>query len=460
MLDMTLKDIAGLKDCRPVNFDFSGTENTTFRGISIDTRTLEAGQVYWAIIGERLDGHQFAGEAHKKGALLSVIQQDRLTTELKDTKQPLAVVPDTLKALQELGQKQRLKYDIPVIALTGSNGKTTTKEMIAHILETKLRLHKTRGNLNNHIGCPLTLIGLNHTHQAAVVELGTNHRGEISLLAGLVNPNQALITNIGAAHLEFFESKAAVAREKLSLFEAIDRRGGVIYKNIDDPFIRAYHPENCRVIRFSLEESADVTGRILSMDARGCAVFSLNDRSEIRLQISGRHNVSNALAACAVALNMGFSEAEIAGALGNYRAFDQRMQVIEKDGVTFLNDAYNANPDSVKAALKTVTAIEDKSRLFICLGDMFELGADRIRLHEEILNSALQINPDTILIIGDSMTTAARSIKKSGHSGIVKFEDHQSLADYLRDRLQPGDLVLIKGSRGMAMEKILESFGS
>lgn len=457
MIDLTLKDIAGLKDCRPVNFDFSGAENKTLPGISIDTRTLEAGQVYWAIIGERLDGHQFVGEAHKKGAVFSVIQDDHLAG-LQNTKQPLAVVPDTLEALQELGRKQRLKFDIPVIALTGSNGKTTTKEMIAHILETKLRLHKTRGNLNNHIGCPLTLIGLNDTHQAAVVELGSNHPGEIGLLADLVNPNHALITNIGASHLEFFESKAAVAREKLALFEAIDNRVGTIYKNIDDPFIKEYQPENCSVVRFSLEERADVTGRILSMDARGCAVFRLNDRSDIRLQISGRHNVNNALAAAAVALNLGFSEAEIAEALSSYRPFDQRMQIIEKNGVTFLNDAYNANPDSMKAALKTVAAIEEKTRLFLCLGDMFELGANRLRFHGEILDSALQINPEAILILGESMTAAAQSIKKSGQSKIENFEDHQSLADFLKEKLQPGDLVLIKGSRGMAMEKILTYF--
>jgi UDP-N-acetylmuramoyl-tripeptide--D-alanyl-D-alanine ligase len=358
--------------------------------------------------------------------------------------------------LQELGTIQRLKYDIPLIAVTGSNGKTTVKEMISHVLNQKLKIHKTEGNFNNHIGCPLTLLQLNESHKAAVIEIGTNHEGEIKALTDISRPNQAVITDISGAHLEFFNTIETVAKEKLSLFDEIPING-VIYQNLDNPFIAQYERRDLTTITYSMSRDADIHGELIKLNDAGCPRFNLNDKIEIQLQIAGLHNINNALAAAAVVRQFGFSYDEIKSGLESFIAYSKRMQIIKDKGITFINDAYNANPSSMTAAFNTVSAMTKKGKIYLILGDMFELGEYAHQLHRDVLINALGINPDLICVMGHYMIDAAESINGNSRERIERFDSHETMSEYLAGRLQSDDIVLVKGSRGMTMEKVIDN---
>ncbi|MBD3224569.1 MAG: UDP-N-acetylmuramoyl-tripeptide--D-alanyl-D-alanine ligase, partial [Caldithrix sp.] len=368
---------------------------------------------------------------------------------------PLAIVPDTLQALQQLAQIHRKRFEIPVISITGSNGKTTVKEMLATILNGKRLVHKTAGNLNNHIGCPLTLMQLKASHEAAVIELGTNHPGEIELLAQITKPTDAIITNIGPAHLEFFKDLAGVTREKLALFKETPA-GGTIYKNLDDPNISGYKNADVQHITYSLNKPADVRGRLHKVNEQGRGIFRLNDKTDIQLKTPGLHNVYNALAAAAVALNTGFDEFEIKDALEDYYSYDQRMQIEHWHGATIINDSYNANPESMRMALQTLENIQTSGRIFIVIGDMFELGEDAIIQHQRIIEESLQLHPGGVFVIGPLMHQACNNIIPKDGTDLVSFESHDAIRMRLSRELKANDIVLIKGSRGMKMEKIIQ----
>lgn len=422
--------------------------------ISSDSRTVAAGQVFWVLSGQRFDGHNFVDEARRKGAVLAVVQSDRAAM-LKNVDIARVQVPDTLKALQQLAARHRAGFDIPLLALTGSNGKTTCKEMIGQVLSSSMTVHKTEGNLNNHIGCPFTLLALRKEHQLAVIELGTNHPGEIAALAEITQPTAALITNVGGAHLEFFKNEQEVAREKLTLFRFV-KSGGTLFLNKDDAFTAPFTRKDCRLVGFSLNGSADVRGKILSINAAGRASFRLNDKVDVQLRIAGVHNVRNALAAAAVGLTFGLREAQIKDALEAYTAFDKRMQVVQKKGVTIINDSYNANPASMIAAFDTVKEMKPAGKLYLILGDMFELGELAGAMHTKIIKEALAVPDSHLLVLGDNMVQAARSAVQPPSGRLSEFRNHKELAENLAARLKKGDLMLIKGSRGMQMEKILD----
>ena len=419
--------------------------------ISIDSRTVKEGDVYWAIPGERFDGHDFIKDALAKKPAFCVVQENRLKKRGKPA-YPCVSVPDSITGLQELGRIHRKLYDIPVLALTGSNGKTTTKEMTAHILGIRMNVHKTSGNFNNHIGCPLTLLELNAAHQAAVIELGTNHPGEIGVLTRTVLPNHALITNAGGAHLEFFKTNEAIADEKRDLFMEMED-GGTVYLNLDDPLLADYNDPGKKIITYSLSGSADVQGKAKGCTADDCGIFELNGSATIQLQTAGQHNIKNALAASAAAINLGFSLQEIKDALESFSAADKRMQILNLNGVKIINDSYNANPLSMQAAFETIKNIGSRKNLYIVLGDMFELGSLSADAHLNVLKSALELGPENIFVMGGSMETA---MKEFNSGKIVHFSGHKELADELKENLNSGDLVLIKGSRGMTMEKVIE----
>jgi len=451
MCELGIAEFFQICSAELLNMDSKDFKGKTF-GITIDSRSLKAGQVFWALRGEHFDGHDYIAEALQKKALFCVLQKDRLPKSKIDF--PAVLVPDSLQALQELAQIHRQQYTHPLLALTGSNGKTTTKEMIAHILTARFNTLKTEGNLNNHIGCPLTLLKLNEKHRAAVVELGSNHPGEISALTRITLPTQALITNIGGAHLEFFKNRQALADEKLSLFKEIPDKG-YIYRNLDDPFLSAFKPKTAEQT-FSMHKKADVQGRLVEIDALGRGSWQLNDKVTIHMNIAGIHNVQNALAAGAVALHFGFSEADIKERLECFKAGDKRMQVVKRLGVKFINDAYNANPLSMKAAFETLQAIKERRQLFLLLGDMLELGEQSSALHSQVLKQALQLNPQAVFIMGAMMHQAADSLVKTQRTKIRHFETHRALAADLKALLHSGDLVLLKGSRSMEMERILD----
>lgn len=452
MLSINMADIEKLTGVVFYNVPDSLLNIRHIKGISIDSRSIEPGEVFWCIRGERFDGHEYVGEAIAKGALIVVGEQSPVKKFSSEGKAMIGV-PDSLKALQELAHNQRMKYDIPVIAITGSNGKTTTKEMIAHILQAKKNIHKTMGNLNNQIGCPLTMLHMSEMNEVAVMELGSNHFGEIGALVKLVSPNRALITLIGDTHLEFLENRAGVAKEKLSLFDGLEP-GSTAYVNNDDPFLAQYQRTGLRYVRYSFEKDADYTGAYGPIDAKGCGTLILGGM-KIKLQVPGIHNVRNALAAATVALDLGVDKDDVASGLSSFGGYEKRMQVVDWNGVTILNDSYNANPASMKLAIDSLLQIEHKGRSVMAVGDMNELGKNEKKMHQDILHHALEMKVDKIFIVGDKMTKAAASISSEFAGKITPCSSVISMSDRLARFLEPGDLLLLKGSRSLQLEKVL-----
>ncbi len=448
MSEMRFSDFKELENVQFVHCENLFAQNPFLRRINTDSRKIGPNDVFWVLIGERYDAHDFVPAVALSGALCAVVQR---AVEMPRPF-PQVVVPDTLKALQQFAHLNRQRFNGTIIGLTGSNGKTSTKELIAHLLQGKQTVHKTSGNLNNHIGCPLTLLELNHSFDFAVIEMGTNHPGEIELLARITQPDAALITNLGTAHLEFFKTMDAIAREKLSLFDQM-APGKTIFVNVDDPFIAGYQRNDLVRITYGLKEKADVRARIISVDPNGNVRFELNEKVKIQLRVPGKHNVQNALAASAVALFYGLSEAEIKDRLQSYTAFDKRMQVLQHGGLRIINDAYNANPESMAVAFQALQQMEKGGGLILVLGDMFELGEQALQMHKDVLHEALRLNPLAILIMGELMTEAAKSLNAEK---IKSFNSHRELAKELKNMAASNSLIFLKGSRGMQMEKVLE----
>ncbi len=449
MLDVSLNDFLKLQDVRFVKVPNDRFRIRRLKGISIDSRTIEPEQIYWVIKGEHFDGHDFVAEAHSKAAMCSVIAEKQLSN-FTGIEIPLIVVPDTLKALQELAQIQRMKYEIPVFAITGSNGKTTTKEMIAKILQTRLNVHKTKGNQNNQIGCPLTMLLLNEMHETAVLELGTNQHGEIEILTKMVEPSHAMITLVGDTHLELLGSRKGVAKEKFKLFDNL-AAGSTVYKNLDDPIIAGYNRAGLRYVTYSFENEADYKGAYGPIDEKGCGSLKVNDNFEIQLKVPGLHNVRNALAAVAVGLDMEFSEQDITAALEGYTGFAKRMQIIEWNKIIIVNDAYNANPASMELAIDTVHKIKHKGIVALVLGDMNELGKHSTKMHKELLEYALNSGAEKIFTLGDKMNGACDKLKKAQSKQIIKCINLYDLAAKLVKAVKGGDILLLKGIRSMQM---------
>jgi len=430
---------------------------SVINGISIDTRTLLPRDIFWAIKGELMDGHSFITQAIEKGALAAVVEKRKLKF-LPKTDIPLIIVKDTLKSLQGFAAWHRNRFQIPVIALTGTNGKTTTKEMIAWILQTKYNVHKTIGNLNNHIGTPLTLLRLDADHEISIVEVGTNHPGEIAMLSSLVQPTAALITNIGRGHLEFFSSIKGVAKEKLSLFKTL-KREGTTFINLDDKEIRTARIRRKKSSSYSLSnrKSCQIKGMLINLDENGCGSWKLNRSTKIQMKVPGIQNVQNALAASTVCLSMGISEKSIKNALEKYRAYDKRMQIIKNNHTLIINDSYNANPDSFIPALETLNYLskKGKNRKIAVIGDMLELGNKSQILHRELFQHFIDYNIDAVFTIGSACKAAVDFFSQKGLTCFYSFPNHRDLGLRLKKYTKSGDTILIKGSRGMQMEKVL-----
>lgn len=454
MPEFAIADFKVLEDCRFSKKLEVLKPQVVQANISIDTRTMEAGDIFWVIRGENFDGHDFIETAFEKGAAFAVVDQNFVGQTGYDEQKPLIIVRDTLETLQEFSGFFRNKFTHPVLALTGSNGKTTTKEMISAIMEQKMTVHKTEGNLNNHIGCPLTLLAMEYSNQFSVIELGTNHPGEISLLAGIAQPSHALVTNIGGAHLEFFGNELELAKEKLSLFDSVDC-GGTLFLNNDDPWVSFYKPKGVETVTYSVEKGADVRGRFLSINQLGCTSFKLNESIDIQLQVPGVHNVANAIAASAVGIYFGLDEHEIKEGLEAYQPYSKRMELVERNGISILNDTYNANAISMKAAIETADSMRVPGRKFVALGDMYELGDQGELIHREVLKFAMSVSLEKIILVGRQFGTLFMASNWSGQ--VLWFENTEKAGEWLKKNLSSGDLLLLKGSRGMAMEKIMEN---
>ena len=421
--------------------------NAEISNVCTDSRELIPGSLFIAIPGERFDGHDFVKEAEARGALAAVVNRaiDGITI-------PQFVVQDPLLALAKIAAAHRHNIHCPVIALTGSNGKTSTKEMIASILPAPS--HATKGNLNNHIGAPLSVLQLNNQHRYAVFELGANHPGEIAHTVAIVHPDVTLINNIAPAHVEGFGSIDGVARAKGEIHQGLTATGTAVV-NDDDAYAHFWDEilSHKKVLRFSTEHPADICAEDIQLDEKGCGQFSLilpNGRTEIHLQVPGLHNIRNALAAAACCHAIGISIKDIQQGLNNFGGVKGRLTVLAgKNHSTVIDDTYNANLRSVLAALE-VLAERPGKKIFV-FGDMGELGAWATQHHQEVGLAARRLGIDLFLSCGSFSKLATESFGSGGEH----FSNQDQLAQNLIEKLSPDTVVLVKGSRSSAMEKIV-----
>ena len=437
-----------------------------FRGVSINSRTVSKGELFVCIKGERFDGHDFLAEVLDKkvgGIILS--DPKKLPDQSTHTgEEPFVIqVQDTLKALQDLANFQRKRFPFQVVAITGTNGKSTTKEMIASILETKFKTLKTQGNLNNHIGLPLTLLKREPSHEIGVLELGMSAAGEIKKLAEIAQPDIGVITNISEGHLVQLKNLKDVQSAKGELFDALTKEGTAIV-NADDPLVlELARSLRARTVTFGIDQPADVrASEIESKDNLGFQFkVSLFDKTlSVRLPYLGYCNIYNALAALATGYSLGIQEEAMTRGLENYQRMSQRNEQIRHKGIDLINDAYNANPRSMTEALKTLDNFKTQGQRILVIGDMLELGDRSIAAHQKLGEEIAESKVNTLVTVGKLASLSAKSARTLAGEKIqiLEFADHQEAADFLTQEAVSGDCVLFKGSRGAAMEKVLQIF--
>jgi UDP-N-acetylmuramoyl-tripeptide--D-alanyl-D-alanine ligase len=429
-------------------------------GVSIDSRTLGVGEAFFAIVGHRLDGHAYIADAASRGAACVVAQTvpDHVPAGV-----PLVLVEDTTRALGRLAAAHRAKFSLPIAAITGSNGKTTTKEMTAAVLAALGKVLKPEGSFNNQWGVPLTLLRLAPEHQALVVEIGCNQPGEIAYLAGLAAPTVAAVTTVAEAHTEFLGSLDGVREEKAALVRAI-RADGVVALNADDPRVAGMARDTAaRVITYGLAASAAVraVGDVVE-DARGLTfmVDAMGRRERVSLGFAGRHNVTNALAATAIGVAVGLDLPAIAAGLERARPAKGRCVWRDVAGVRILDDTYNANPPAMRAALATAAAHRGASRLLVVLGDMLELGPLAAGAHAELGREVAASGAVELVGLGPHMKAAVDAAREAGLAEAHHTATFEDTVAHVLKRVAPGDLVLIKGSRGMRMERVVDALAA
>jgi len=431
-------------------------------GVSADSRRIRPGELFVPLAGERFDGHDFVQAAREAGAAASLWSRRRPLPE-GGAGLPLLLVDDTLEALQRMAQGYLERLGAKVAAVTGSNGKTTTKDMIAAVLGARFRVHKTEGNLNNHIGLPLTILSAPDDAEALVLEMGMSGRGEIALLTKLARPHAAVITNIGEAHLMQLGSRRNIARAKLEITEGLRPEGALII-NGDEPLLaeelgHTALPEGARVITFGASE----TCALRLLDARigeERTVFRAllgGEAAELEIPVPGRHNAMNALAAAAVGRFFGLSLDEIREGLKRVKLTGMRIERTRAAcGATVLNDAYNASPASVKAAIALLKELTGYRRKMLVLGDMLELGPEEAAFHAGIGRQLSPEAADLVYLYGPLSAHTAEAAKAAYPAGAVRhFADKKALAETLLKEIGPDDLVLVKASRGMKLEDVV-----
>jgi UDP-N-acetylmuramoyl-tripeptide--D-alanyl-D-alanine ligase len=418
------------------------TPSRIVRRISKDTRTLVSGDLYLALRGENHDGNIYAKDAATRGAAGAIL--DTIPPDLPETF-PVIVVEDTLVALHRLAAAWRDRLALKVACITGSSGKTSTKEFTAAVLSVRYRVVKTEGNLNNHIGLPLSILSASISDDAAVWEIGTNHPGEIAPLARLARPDLAIITNIGVAHIEHMGSREAIAREKGALAEAVGHRGAVILPAEDDFSSQIADRTSARVVRAGLS-----SGKLTASDIEMSAVSAT-------IPAPGEHMVRNALLAVAAGIEFGLKLEECAEGLAATRLTEGRLSHRILRGVTVLDDTYNANPDSMDAALKTLGDLPATGRRIAVLGRMGELGDHATAGYERVGRKAARV-VDALIAVGIETTPLSDTARAAGLKEVHTTRDTGEAAGVLRNLAREGDLVLVKGSRAARMERVIENF--
>ncbi|MFT4551254.1 MAG: UDP-N-acetylmuramoyl-tripeptide--D-alanyl-D-alanine ligase [Pseudoalteromonas tetraodonis] len=444
--------------------DFSGGAITQGKltdrvsSITKDTRSMQGGELYVALVGENFDGHDYVQQAAELGAAAVLVQR------APPTKLPASCavihVDDTLRALQSLARRYRLHLSITAVGITGSNGKTSTKDFVAAILSQEFEVTKTQGNLNNHIGLPLSILAADERHECGIWEMGMSNPGEIEKLAAIAQPDVGVITNIGVAHLEFMKTRDAIAKEKGMLVEMIGERGIVILPAEDDYAASIARRTVAKVVMCGFEK-----GEIRAVDVkisgdRSTFTIVTEDEGEVSTSIGvpGKHMVSNALLAAAVGLHMGLSLQQIARGLETAELTGGRLQLKRVCGIDFIDDSYNANPDSVRAALQTLVGLECEGKRFALLGGMAELGEAAEEEHRKIGKEAAAAGVDYILSVGEMAVAITEGLSVDGGGAAKHFDNPEACAAFLKEHVNTGDLVLVKGSRSASMERVLTEY--
>jgi UDP-N-acetylmuramoyl-tripeptide--D-alanyl-D-alanine ligase len=422
---------------------------------SIDSRTVRPGELFFAVKGERLDGHDFVAAALEKGATAAVVRKDQL--ERYAAKTPLLAVEDTLVALQSLATAVRKLWGRPLIGVTGSAGKTTTKEAIAHVLGTRFRVLKSEGNFNNHFGLPLMLLKLEPEHDVAVIEMGMSHAGEIRALAKIAQPEVGVVTNVAPVHLEFFASLADIARAKYELIEALPASGTAVL-NADDEYVSQFGRSfKGRVVRYGVSAGADVRAENVQSHGLEGSEFDVvigKFRERVRLPLVGEHNVLNALAAVAVGVDRGLKLADAVAALATLVPADKRGQVLQLGNITVINDCYNSNPKALRAMVDALAAMPAKRRIVVA-GEMLELGPAGEAMHREAGRHIAKRKVDVLLGVRGM---AQAMVEAAGAEGCrAEFvATPEDAGRWLACETRDADVVLLKASRGVKLENALE----
>jgi UDP-N-acetylmuramoyl-tripeptide--D-alanyl-D-alanine ligase len=424
-------------------------DEISFNSVSTDSRTINKGDLFFALVGERFDGHNFVEDALAKGAVGVVISKD-----IHPSRGIVYKVKDTLKALGELAKSYRCKFDIRCIAVTGSNGKTTTKEILAACLGTSFHTLKTTGNFNNLIGLPLSLFNLDEKYKFGVFELAMSAPSEISRLAKICRPQVGVFTNIAPVHLQTMKSIEAVAKAKFELVESLPS-DGVVVLNADDEYLAGWRKLITRkVITYSLENEADFRVWSIESSSGGASSFKLKG-VKYKINIPGIHNIYNAAAAIATASYFGCDPQSLVEPIADVKAYHLRSEVFESSGVIFINDCYNANPVSMRLAIDTLVSYPAKGRKIAVFSDMLELGDDEKDFHIEVGEYLNSKNVDALFVFGQ---LARNYLERFKGSLKEHFREKTKLAESLKKFVHAGDVVLVKGSRAMALEEISEMF--
>jgi UDP-N-acetylmuramoyl-tripeptide--D-alanyl-D-alanine ligase len=434
----------------------AGDLETKITGVSTDTRTLKEGDLFIALTGESSDGHKFLADALVKGASGVVVSR-------KVEARRLAIrVSDTLAALGDLASYYRSKFDPVVVGVTGSVGKTTTREMIAAVVAARGPVLKSAGNFNNEIGVPLTLFELNSRHKTAVVEMAMRGPGQIEYLARIARPLIGVITNIHMSHIELLGTLDAIADAKGELLDYLPKNGAAILNADDAYFDYLSRRSNARVVSFGESSKADIRAVSAGLDSKGCCNFEVvtpRGSFDVRIHVPGEHNIKDALAAIAVGEVLEIPHDHMREALAGFKAPEKRSNVVPtRQGVVVIDDTYNASPASVQSALKTLRMMEGGRKIAV-LGDMLELGDHALDAHLEVGRAAKEAGLDMLVVVGELAKLIARGAIDAGMpvAGVHEFDDSWRAAKELQDKLRERDVVLVKGSRAMKMERVVEA---
>jgi len=440
-----------------------GSRDVSFSGISTDSRTVEKGQLFFALRGEAFDGHDFVKEAIKKGAVAVVVNKDWTVDLPAHTRASVIRVPDTLKALGDLARRWRRRFDARVAAITGSGGKTTTKEMTYAILSLEGLTLKNEGNFNNLIGLPLSLFLLDKSHRYAVLEMGMNRPGEIGRLTEIADPDIGLITNVGYAHIEGVGSIEGVAKAKVELLEKMAPRALAILNGDDRILMQAAAAFRKKPVTFGQGLENTVRAEKIRNLGREGFSFDIHWRGKsfsVRLRVPGFHNVSNALAAAAIALSLNLSKDQIQEGLGRFEGIKGRFKVVPlPDGSILIDDTYNSNPSSLRLALKSIKALAPQDRgVIVGLGEMLELGEETETSHLEAGKMVAEAGADWLVALGEH---ASEMIRGAVHKGFprrkaIRVKDYKEMGSIILEIMKPGDLVFLKASRRMGLERVAE----